>query len=256
MFFVLSKVLGYFIKPFNLIIIFLLISLLIKNVKWKKRLRWTALVFFLIFSNGIIFNECLLLWEKPAIPINQLDDDYDLAVVLGGTTDVDREPSDRLFFHKGADRVTHALNLYHAGKVRKIMFTGGNARLFEDPNRDNSPIFDFYVMCGVDSGDIIIESASRNTRENAFFVKDLIAQNSSSGKVILITSAFHMRRAEGCFRKVGIDVTGFSTDFYSALPKDRFGIDGFIPSASVLSNWNFLIKEWIGYTAYWIMGYL
>jgi len=256
MFFILSKVLGYFIKPFNLIIIFLLISVMIKKDKWKKRLRWTALVFFLIFSNGIILNECLLLWEKPAVAINQLDDDYDLAVVLGGTTDVDREPNDRLFFHKGADRVTHAINLYHAGKVKKIMFTGGNARLFEDPNRDNSPIFDFYVMCGVDPNDIIIESASRNTRENAFFVKDLVAQNSSSGKVILITSAFHMRRAEGCFRKVGIDVTGFSTDFYSALPKDRFGVDGFIPSASVLSNWNFLIKEWIGYIAYWVMGYL
>jgi len=256
MFFVLSKILGYLIKPFNLILIFLVISLFVKNELWKRRLRWTALVFFLFFSNGIIFNECLLLWEKPAIPISQLDDDYDLAVVLGGTTDVDREPNDRLFFHKGADRVTHALNLYHAGKVKKIMFTGGNARLFEDPNRDNSPIFDFYVMCGVDPGDIIIESTSRNTRENAFFVKDLVASNASTGKVILVTSAFHMRRAEGCFKKAGIDVTGFSTDFYTALPKDRFGFDGIIPSPGALINWNFLIKEWIGYTVYWVMGYV
>ena len=256
MFFVLSKILGYFIKPFNLILIFLLISLFIRNVKWKNRLRWAALVFFLFFSNGIILNECLLLWEKPAIPISQLDDDYDIAVVLGGTTDVDREPNDRLFFHKGADRVTHALNLYHAGKVKKIMFSGGNARLFEDPNRDNSPIFDFYVMCGVDPEDIIIESSSQNTRENAFFVKDLINNNASSGKVILVTSAFHMRRAEGCFRKVGIDVTGFSTDFYTAIPKDRFSIGGFVPSPGALMNWSFLIKEWIGYTVYWVMGYV
>jgi uncharacterized SAM-binding protein YcdF (DUF218 family) len=256
MFFILSKILGYFIKPFNLILIFLLISLFIKNETWKTRVRWTSLVLFLFFSNGIILNELLMLWEKPAIEISQLDDEYEIAVVLGGTTDVDREPKDRLFFHKGADRVTHALNLYHEGKVKKILFTGGNARLFEDPNRDNSPIFDFYAMCGVDPEDIIIESASRNTRENAFYVKDLVAKNASSGKVILITSAFHMRRAEGCFRKVGIDVTGFSTDFYTALPKDRIGFDGFIPSPSVLSNWNFLIKEWIGYAAYWVMGYV
>jgi len=148
------------------------------------------------------------------------------------------------------------LNLYHAGKVKKILFTGGNPRLFDDPNRDNSPIFDFYVMCGVDPKDILIESSSRNTRENAFYVKELLDKEGVSGKAILITSGFHMRRAEGCFRKVGIDVTGFSTDFYSAIPKDRFGIGGFIPSPGVLNNWNFLIKEWIGYLAYWVMGYI
>jgi len=256
MFFILSKLLGYFIKPFNLILLFLIISLFIKNKKWKKRMQWFSLIMFLFFSNGIIFNECMLLWEKPAISMNSIDNDYELAVVLGGTTDVDREPNDRLFFHKGADRVTHALSLYHAGKVKKILFTGGNARLFEGSNRDNSPIYDFYVMCGVAPEDIIIESSSRNTRENAFFVKDLVDKNTKNGKVILITSGFHMRRSEGCFKKAGIDVTGFSTDFYTALPKDRFGFDGFIPSPVVLSNWNFLIKEWIGYIVYWMAGYI
>ena len=256
MFFFLSKILAYFLKPFNLVLITFIASLIIRNATWKKRLRITSLIIFLVFSNGMFFNECLLLWEKPAIPISELDNDYELAVVLGGTTDVDREPKDRLFFHKGADRVTHALNLYHAGKVKKILFTGGNARLFEDPERDNSPIYDFYLMCGVEPDDIIIESASRNTRENAFFVKDLVESNTEKGKVILITSAFHMRRAEGCFRKVGINVTGFSADFYSLLPKDRIGFDGFIPSPGVFGGWNTLIKEWVGYIVYWIIGYI
>ena len=256
MFFVLSKILGFFIKPFNLILIFLVVSYFIKNTKWKKRFRITSLIFFLVFSNGIIFNECLMLWEKPAVELDDLNDDYEVAVVLGGTTDVDRKPDDRLFFHKGADRVTHALNLYHSGKTKKILFTGGNARLFEDATRDNSPIYDFYVMCGVAPNDIVIESSSRNTRENAFFVKDLLQQNSEMGKVLLITSAFHMRRAEGCFRKVGIDVTGFSTDFRTALPKDRFGFNGFIPSPEVFTGWEFLIKEWIVYIVYRIAGYI
>lgn len=197
-----------------------------------------------------------MLWEKPAIPLSELDNDYEVAVVLGGTTNVDREPKDRLFFHRSGERVTHALNLYHTGKVKKILFTGGNAGLLEDPERDNSPIFDFYVMCGVAPEDIIIESSSRNTRENAFLARDMILQNANNGKVILITSAFHMRRAEGCFRKVGINVTGFSTDFYSVLPKDRFGFDRLLPSPTVLDGWSFLIKEWVGYIVYWMMGYL
>ena len=219
-------------------------------------MRVASVILFLVFTNGFVFNECLMLWEKPAIPIAELDDDYELAVVLGGTTDVDREPKDRLFFHKGADRLTHALNLYHAGKVKKILFSGGNARLFEDPERDNSPIYDFYVMCGVDPDDIIIENASRNTRENAFFVKDLVESNATDGKVILITSAFHMRRAEGCFRKVGINVTGFSTDFNTLLPNDRYGFDSIIPSPGVFGGWNTLIKEWVGYIVYWMVGYV
>jgi uncharacterized SAM-binding protein YcdF (DUF218 family) len=256
MFFILSKLLSYFLVPLNYIFIFLILSYFIKNQKWKKRLRWISLGLFLVFSNGIIFNECLYAWEKPAILINDLDDDYDLAVVLGGTTDVEREPNDRLFFHRGADRVTHALNLYHAGKVKKIIFTGGNPRLFENPTRDNSPIFDFYVMCGVAPEDIIIENSSRNTRENAFYVKDLVKSNATEGKVILITSAFHMRRAEGSFEKAGITVTGFSTDFNSALPKDRFGIERVIPSIQTLLSWQFLIKEWVGYVVYKIMGYI
>ena len=122
MFFFLSKILGYFIKPFNIILILLGVSFFIKSSILKKRLRWVSLGAFLFFSNGIIFNECLTLWEKPATPLSELENDYEVAVVLGGTTDVDREPKDRLFFHRGADRVTHALNLYHSGKVKKILF--------------------------------------------------------------------------------------------------------------------------------------
>ena len=256
MLYILSKIFGFFIQPFNLILALALASVLVRKPYWKRKLRLVSLILFLIFSNGVLLNECLLLWEKKAIPVDNLAGDYEIAVVLGGTTDVDRDGKDRLLLHKGAERVTDAINLCHSGKVKKILFTGGNPRLFEDSNRDNSPIVDFYEMCGVAPEDILIESASRNTRENAFLVREMIEKNAPGGKVILITSAFHMRRSEACFRKVGIEVTGFSTDFYSALPKDRFGFNGIVPSPMVLAHWNFLIKEWIGYVSYWILGYI
>jgi len=256
MLYIFSKVFGFFIQPFNVIMVLALLSALVKNRTWAKRLRWSTVILFLIFSNGIIFNECLLLWEKPAIPLSDLHGEYAYAIVLGGTVDMDREPKDRLFFHKGADRITHAINLYKAGKVKKIVFTGGNPRLFEDPTRDNSPLRDFYIMCGVAPEDIIIESSSRNTRENALLVKEMLEKEHIGDRVILVTSGYHMRRSEACFRKVGLDVTGFSTDFYSALPKDRFGVMGFVPSPQVLTNWNFLIKEWIGYIGYKLAGYV
>jgi uncharacterized SAM-binding protein YcdF (DUF218 family) len=256
MLYIFSKVFGFFIQPFNVILVLALISVLLKHEVWKKRLRIAAIGLFILFSNGILLNECLLLWEKPATSLADLHGEYAYAIVLGGTVDMDREPRDRLFFHKGADRVTHTINLYKAGKVKKVVFTGGNPRLFEDPTRDNSPLSDFYIMCGVAQEDIIIESSSRNTRENALLVKEMLEKEKPGDRVILVTSAFHMRRSEACFRRVGLDVTGFSTDFYSALPKDRFGVMGFVPSAQVLVNWNFLIKEWIGYISYKVVGYV
>ena len=256
MLYILSKIFGFFIQPFNVIMVLALLAVLVKHRIWAKRLRWTTVVFFLVFTNGIVLNECLLLWEKPAIPLNDLEGEYAYTIVLGGTVDMDREPKDRLFFHKGADRVTHAINLYKTGKVKKIVFTGGNPRLFEDPMRDNSPLRDFYIMCGVAPEDIVIESSSRNTRENALLVKEMLEKEKIGNRVILVTSGYHMRRSEACFRKVGLDVTGFSTDFYSALPKDRFSVLGIVPSSLVLTNWNFLIKEWIGYIGYKIAGYI
>ena len=256
MFFILSKVLVFFIKPFNLIVLFLLASFIFKSRIWRRRLRVVALVMFLFFTNGFIFDQLLLLWERPAVPIADLKGQYDLGIVLGGTTDTEREPKDRLFFFKGAERVTHALRLYKAGKIKRILFTGGNSKLFEDPEKDNIPIYNFYVMCGVRPQDIIIENKSRNTHENALYVKQMLDKESLHQRHILITSAFHIRRAEACFRKAGVDVTAFPTDFYTSLPKDRYSVNGFIPSVNVLGNWDFFIKELVGYVAYWFAGYI
>ncbi len=257
MFFFLSKTLNFFIKPFNILIILLVVSFFIKNTKWKKRLRIVTVVLFLFFSNGLIVNQFFLWWEKPAVPMDQLEACYDIAVVLGGTADVNRKPSDRLFFHKGADRITHAIELYKAGKIDKILYTGGRARLFEDPEVDNSPIYNFYVKCGVHPDDILIENVSQNTHENALFVKNLFEERGiDDAKVLLITSAFHMRRSEACFRKVGLDVTGFSTDFYSPLPKDEFSFSQLFPSSLAFTGWDILIKEWVGLVMYWLMGYV
>jgi uncharacterized SAM-binding protein YcdF (DUF218 family) len=257
MLYVASKLFGYLIKPFNLILLFLLVSLIVKNSVWKRRLRWSALGFFMVFSNGIVFNECMLLWEVPAVSLDAVEEKYDLAIVLGGTVDIDREPADRLFFQKsGTERITHAVDVYHAGIVEKIMYVGGNPAILGDPAENNEAVVQFYQMCGVDPADIMSENESRNTHENALNAKKMLGKNAENTKVVLITSAYHMRRAVACFKKEGFEVIPFSADFYSTKPEDRFTIFGLFPSPVVLSNWNLLIKEWVGYVAYALLGYL
>lgn len=256
MFFYLSKILVFFTQPFNLIVILIVLSFWSRLRKWSRGLRIASLVLFLVFTNGIILNEALLLWEVPAVPIDELPDGCEVGIVLGGTADTERAPFDRLYFTPGAERITHALRLYKEGKIKKILFTGGKSRLFEEREKDNTPIRNFFVMAGVNPGDIIIENQSRNTHENAVLTKKLLKSiGLADKKHILLTSAFHLRRSEACFRKEGIDVFGFSANFYSALPKDRFAFSQFIPSVAVLNNWNFLIKELIGYVVYRMVGY-
>ncbi len=257
MFFYLSKILVFLTSPFNLIVIFMALSLILKAARWRRWLRRTAVMLFLVFTIGVIQNEFLLIWEVPAIPLSEIKGVYEVGIVLGGTTDTERAPFDRLYFTKGAERVTQALQLYKEGKIQKILFTGGRSRLFEGREKDNRPVRDFLVMAGVRPGDIIIENRARNTHENAVLTRALLEKMGlMKGKHILLTSAFHMRRAEGCFKKEGIDVLGFSTDFYSQLPKYRFSAGMFVPSVRVLDNWNFLIKEIIGYIVYDFVGYL
>lgn len=256
MFFIFSKLLVFFIKPFNVIVLLLILSFVLRSKVWKKRLRLLALGLFLFFSNGLIYNECLRVWEIPAIAIQDLPGQYEYAIVLGGTADTKREPKDRLFLRKGGERITHATNLYQAAKVKKILFTGGESQLFEDPEKDNSPISEFYEMCGVQPEDIILENRARNTHENALLTKEKIDSLHIEKPSILVTSAFHMRRSLACFQKQGIDVVPFSCDFHTSLDEDRFEFGMFIPSGEVLISWDFFIKELIGIIAYKLAGYI
>mgnify|MGYP000507148714 CR=1 FL=1 len=253
MFFILSKLLIYLIKPFFVLSMLLIISFFIGNKIWVKRIRIFVLVGFIFFTNNFIINEIVRSWEVDPIEINQLENNYETGIVLGGIVDPERQPHDRLYFKSGADRVLHAIYLYKAGKIRKILFTGGKAKLFHEPERESSRIKDFFMLCGVNEEDIIIENKSRNTRENAVFTAEIIDKNK---KHVLVTSAYHMRRSIGCFEKVGLDVQPFSCDFISSRDQDRFSFHMFLPSVEALMSWDILIKEWMGILVYKISGYI
>ena len=110
---------------------------------------------------------------------------------------------------------------------------------------------DLCLKLGIPKKDLIIEPVSRNTRENAVFTRKMFSNYNQ--KVILITSAFHMRRAAGCFKKAGFNIDTFGTD---PLEIAVFGIDDyFIPKADPINKWTILIKEWIGYISYKLAGY-
>lgn len=170
MFFVLSKTIFYLLMPVAWITGLLLYSLLTKKFPRKKRALKAAVFLLLFFTNGLAANEAMRRWEVPPVPLATLPP-HDVAVVLTGVTDMERQPRDRVYFSRGADRILHPLQLYKLGKVRRILISGGSGRLVG--RRENESEADelaaILKLAGVPDSAIVLETQSRNTRENAVF---------------------------------------------------------------------------------------
>ncbi len=72
--------------------------------------------------------------------------------------------------------------------------------------------------------------------------------------MLLISSAFHIPRSLGCFRKVGMEVEGYGVDYYTG--DKSFGFNDVLPSVNAISLWSLLIHELVGYESYKLMNYL
>jgi len=255
MFFILSKTLAFLIKPITLVLICFILGFFLKKPRWKKRFLVSGFVLLVIFTNDFLSNEFIRWWEVPVTPLEQLEGKYDVAIVLAGITETKMLPRDRVYFKKGADRVTHALQLYRQKKVKKILVSGGTGDPLDQSYREARELFKFLRLAGVPARDLMVEPHSRNTHESAIQTTKMLKSGIGKNKYLLITSAFHMRRALACFEKQGLPVIGYSTDFYS-LERKHFIWVFFIPSDDALTRWTKLSKEIVGYTVYKMMGYI
>lgn len=254
MFFILSKTLFVLVMPLTLVFICIAGAVFFKNPKRKKIAFWTGVVLLFVFSNDIISNEIMRAWEVKAIPFENVEP-HELGIVLTGSTLPFLDPDDRVYFGRGADRVTHTVQLYKLGLIKKVLISGGSGRLSgAEPEADKFQMA--MVMMGVPPEDIWIENETRNTHESAVEVKKMLdSLHFNADDCFLITSAFHMRRSLACYRKVGLELEPFATDFYGHYP--RYGWESFIiPHVDALMNWQKLIKEWTGFVAYKIAGYI
>lgn len=252
MFFLLSKLLTFVITPVVWIIGLFLVSVYSKNERRRKKCFIWALGMLIFFSNSFIFDEFSRMWEVPATQYEDLQI-YDVGIVLGGMSVYDEE-YERPQFYRGVDRLLQTVELYKLGIVKKIIFTGGSGRVLHPEMKEGDYLKRYMIHMGVAEKDLILESKSQNTRENALFTKTLIDEQKINGRFLLITSGFHMRRSLNCFNVVGLDVDPYSTDRYAG-PR-KFELDHlFIPNASAMNDWTGLIHEVVGYITYKFIGY-
>jgi len=254
MFFTLSKTLLHLLLPVVWVLGILIWAFLAKSQKRRKTLLGIGIVLFLVFSNDALVMRAYQLWEYPIYSISSIQKEYDVAVVLGGFTDLTKQPRDRVYLGQGADRLMHALFLYRMGKVKKILASGGSGIPNFKDAMEAERIRDLLITCQMDTNDILMETRARNTYENARFSSEIIRENFPNGNVLVFTSAFHCRRAQACFEKQGMHVDMFPVDFRFTDP--YFNLEKtVIPSNGAWEKWGVLIHEIAGYIIYKLAGY-
>ncbi len=255
MFFVLSKLLFYLLMPATWISAVLLYAVFAKHPERKKKALYASLILFLFFGNAALLNFFNNRWEPDAQQISELPE-YELGIVLTGVVNLDMAPHDRVHFGRGADRVLHTIQLYTSGKLKKILITGGTGKLTGEKTSEAVELKKVFLFCGVPDSVLILETDSRNTRENAVFSKRVLDSLGLKGNKLLITSAFHMRRSKGCFDKVKLQTDIFPVDF-TGMDHIGWTPDAWlIPSEKAFVGWNVLIREWLGCGMYRLMGYI
>ncbi|EDN67963.1 Protein of unknown function DUF218 [Beggiatoa sp. PS] len=167
-------------------------------------------------------------------------------VVIGGCLESAKPPRRTFNVGDAGDRVIHAARLYHAGKAPLILVSGGTL-----PWRKVPPEADamraFLEELGVPTKAVMSEPDSITTYENALFSKKLL-DNKGIHKILLVTSAFHMRRSAAVFRKVGFEVIPAPTDF--RVVKNPPSLFDYLPDVRYLHQTTIAIKEYIGLEYY------
>ena len=148
-----------------------------------------------------------------------------------------------------AERVTAAVALARRYPGARVVFSGGSARPGGPSEAASAQTL--FESLGISRDRILLETSSRNTAENAIFTKELL--NPKPGeRWLLVTSAAHMPRAMGVFRKADFLVEAYPVDWQTTGRSDLFSMFG--TPADGLRLFDAAVHEWVGLLAYWISG--
>ena len=265
MFYFFSKTITYLLTPAGWLVTILLAAFFVKKPALRRRLIGGALAIFWLFGNPFLTNELARWWEWAPAPV-PTDSTLRVAVLLtGGMMNVMKQlphppgaPADRFLLDRHADRAGQALYLYKVGAVRHILISGGVGTLPFQPR----PVSDegqmtarFLRLAGVPADAITLEDKSLNTHENAIFSAKMLRRRFGTNRCVLITSAWHMRRAVACFQQVSVVVTPFPANFLSGRRSFAPG-EWLLPHEQAFTDSYYLTKELVGYLTYKVVGYI
>ncbi|KKB80254.1 hypothetical protein VW35_07540 [Devosia soli] len=254
MFFIASKVFWILAQPLSVVFLIVLIGLILVLIG-RRRLGVAALVMGLLVHGTVSFTNLGYLILQPLedrfqAPTNP-PSEVDAIIMLGGAT-LGRPSAARQIaeLNDAGDRLTTTLWLAGQYPAAKILISGGSGVMSGEGEAEATTAQRFFLAQGINAGRLVLEGDSRNTDENVANTKAFL--DADADRLILVTSAFHMPRSVGIFRKAGIEVIPWPTDYRTPGP-DNFGVDLANPVQNLLVS-TVGIKEWIGLLIYYWTG--
>lgn len=253
---VLIKILTWVASPLGCLTLGSVLACVLLLIKWRKT-GWTLLgvsiVQVLVFSLPLTSETLLGHLEQQARLLQSKNQQaelilsgqrYTAIILLGGATSP-ANPPERPHPDLGdaTDRIWHAARLYRQGLAPRIIISGGRSpgmETREGVQTEAQAMRLLLLDLGVPNSAMVLEDASRTTRENAEKTKQLIGQQ----RAALVTSAFHMPRSVRNFEKAGMKVDAYPTDFRIA-PEVAPLWARLLPRADDLRNSEAAIKEYI-----------
>ena len=235
MFYVLSKAFWLVAAPTSALVLFTGVATFWAALRKSRRATWLAAVGAcgLIISGFTPVSTWLMRplenrfpqWETgpQAIP--------DGIIVLGG---------------ESGERIAAFAELSRRYPQARLVYSGPG------PDISSSEVLIKFSRLGGDPARVIMEPRSRNTFENAIYSREMINPQPTE-HWLLLTSASHMPRAVGCFRRAGFRVEPYPMQFRTANRPQSF-----LESINVSESLGLLdvaAKEWIGLVVYRFMGW-
>ena len=220
----------------------------------SKKISFIGIVILVIFSMPIISGKLIAYLESDfELTKPSKVETADAVVVLSGMVSTIKTKDGLDYEWGGAvDRFFTGIDLFNLNKAPTLIFTGGKL-----PWSIGVPEGEFLreeaIKLGIPKKDILLTENVENTDQEAKAIKKILSLDNP--KVILVTSAFHMPRAQLVFEVAGINVIPFPVDFKNGAGKLTFM--NFIPSANSFASTSFFVREMIGRTyynlKYWIL---
>jgi uncharacterized SAM-binding protein YcdF (DUF218 family) len=257
MFFYLSKIVGFFALPSNFLILLGILGLLLIPTRWSRtgrRLTAASILLVALFGLSPLGNALILPLEDRFPAWDATRGAPDGIVVLGGAVDeLVSSARDDFELNEAAERMTATVALALRYPAARVVFSGGTGRIALMPQSVSEAAIavKLFESLGIARQRITAEDRSRTTAENATFTKELVDPKPTE-RWLLVTSAHHMPRAMGVFRRAGFAVEPHPVDWRTRGREDL--LRPFPNIAEGLRRTDVAVREWVGLVAYRVSG--
>lgn len=252
MFFIVSKLLGIFAQPLNLIA--LLLGLAGSLIYWGK----TKIAKAIFITVGLVFVLCgytqfsdfalsILEGRQKQPELSNLRQESLGVIILGGTMSRDKQVKKNWYhLNSSAERITEAIILSKKYPSALLVFTGGSGHLVGRQGKEALAFRTLFEQMDAIKNEVLLETEAKNTWQNAINTIAMVKDRNITDW-LLVTSAFHMSRSVGSFRKAGLEVIAWPTDYRAETLRFPWITAN---STEQFSKMNLLLHELIGILAY------